>query len=126
MKYIDWGYKRSHNYLSCTEDSITAFSPDKAIHIECVDKCRAHPDTLSIHFAMTAIVRNPGIIHIHCICTCCRLVLRKMQIGRAHRGHNAVNLSESREALNASLEDCVTKLENYRSARREVPETGME
>ena len=39
-----------------------------------------------------------------------------------HKVHNAVDLSESREALKASLEDCVAKLESYRSALREVQE----
>ena len=33
-----------------------------------------------------------------------------------YKDHNAVDLGESREALKASLEDCVVKLESYRSA----------
>ena len=43
-----------------------------------------------------------------------------------HRGHNSVDLSESREAMKASLEDCAVGLESYRSALREIPETATE
>ena len=49
-----------------------------------------------------------------------------MKWEREHRGHNAVDLSESRETLKASLEDCVAKIESYRSALQEVPEIGTE
>ena len=48
MKYMCGEYKRSHNYLSFSEDSIIPTSPDQVTNIESVEihkaKCRAHPE----------------------------------------------------------------------------------
>ena len=48
VKHMCGKYRRSHDYLSCTEDSIIPTSPNQTTHIESVEipktKCRAHPE----------------------------------------------------------------------------------